>query len=287
MTPSIILICPYFGEWPGWFPYFMRSCALNPSVEWRFFTDCEAPDFVPDNMQFLQMGFADYSAHVGDRLKIDFNPPRAYKLCDIKPAYGYLHEDIVAGFDFWGFCDIDLVFGNLRDFLTEEVLGYDVISTHQKRISGHFAIFRNTEAYRTAFTKCYNWRSIFEHPEMLRFDERTFSNLFIKFKKSPAVVQTLWEKTMPLAQRIYFREQYTTLSTKIGWEDGSQNFPTEWYWNQGKLSNNRSAREFMYFHFLRWKKGWGDDIDWSSGDPLSDRWTITADGFQTHGGPRQ
>jgi len=133
--------------------------------------------------------------------------------------------------------------------------------------------------------KCYKWRSIFEHPEMLRFDERTFSNLFIKFKKSPDFVRTIWEKTMPLARRIYFKEQYTTPSPKFGWEDGSMDLPTEWYWEQGKLTNNRSPREFIYFHFLRWKKVWGKDLDWSTGDPQSDRWTITADGFQTRSAP--
>ena len=280
-TQSIVLICPYFGEWPGWFPYFIRSCEYNPSIEWRFFTDCEPPDFFPENVKFNQISFSDYSAWISQRLKINFNPPQAYKLCDIKPTYGYLHEDTVAEFDSWGFCDIDLVFGNLRHFLSDDVLNHDVITTHQKRIAGHFSIFRNTETYRTAFMKCSKWRSILEHPEILRFDERIFSNLFVKFKKSPNFVRKIWERTMPLARRIYFKEQYTTPSQKIGWEDGSIDLPTEWYWNRGRLTNNRSRREFIYFHFLRWKKSWGQDIDWSLGDPRSNRWTITVDGFHT------
>ena len=281
MTNSIILICPYIGRWPGWFPYFVQSCKFNPTINWVFFSNCEPPENVPDNMVFRKTTLAEYNAMASDRLAISFKHTRPYKLCDLKPAYGYIHEDIIKDYDFWGFCDIDLVFGNIREFLTPSVLSHDVISTHQKRISGHFSIFRNTEQLRTAFMKAKRWKTILEDDNNHRFDERHFSNLFVKFKHSPAFVQKLWESTMPLAANIYFKEQYSTMSTKIRWEDGTLDFPSTWYWKNGKLSNNRGSREYMYFHFLRWKTYWDSSTDWSSAErnSLEDEWAITETGF--------
>ena len=74
VSQSIVLICPYFGKWPGWFPYFIRSCACNPTIEWRFFTDCKPPDVAPDNVKFTQVSFAEYSGLISQKLKINFKP---------------------------------------------------------------------------------------------------------------------------------------------------------------------------------------------------------------------
>ena len=280
MSASIKLLCAYFGGFPAWFPYFVESCRHNPSVDFCLFADVDSPVQLPPNLEIRKTTFADYNALVARQLDISFEQARPYKLCDLKPAFGYLHEDIFAGYDFWGYCDIDLVFGDIRAFLTPEVLSYDVISTHEKRAAGHFTIFRNTEKYRLAFMKCRNWKQILEDPENQRFDERGFSNLFVKFKRV-GFMHRLWEAVMPLAKNVYFKEQYTTHSNKIRWEDGSLNFPTEWYWKRGKVTNNVSSREYIYYHFMRWKTYWDDSMDWSAGNPQDDEWTISAAGFFT------
>lgn len=280
MLQSIMLVCPYFGGLPGWFPYFVESCRYNPTINFCIYSDAEPPADLPDNLEMKKMTFADYNAHVRDRLQISFDQARLYKLCDLKPATGYLHEDVFEGYDFWGYCDIDLIFGDIRAFLTPEVLSHDVISTHAVRTAGHFSIFRNTKEYRNAFMNCKNWKEIYEDPKNHRFSERIFPNQFVRFKRIK-FLQKLWEKTVPIARNLYFEEQYTTHSAKIGWLDGSLNFPTEWYWKKGKVTNNASTREFIYYHFMRWKTYWDDSIDWSAGDCKADEWTITPAGFFT------
>ena len=281
MSASIMLVCPYFGGFPGWFPYFVESCRHNPTVDFCLYADADSPVELPPNLQIRKTTFAEYNAHVSDRLKISFEAARPYKLCDLKPATGYLHEDVFEGYDFWGYCDIDLIFGDIRAILTPEVLSHNVITTHAKRTAGHFSIYRNTEAYRTAFMNCKNWREIYQDPKNHRFSERIFSNQFVKFKSGAAFLRPLWEMMNPLARNIYFREQYTTHSNKIRWEDGSLNFPTEWYWKKGKVTNNASSREFIYFHFMRWKTYWDESMDWSAGDAKDDEGTISAAGFFT------
>lgn len=112
--PSIVLLIPYFGKWPAWFDFFLLSCKYNPSIQWQFYTDCGIPENAPSNVSFQSISFANYKKKVSDKLKINFNPNSAYKLCDLKSMLGYVHEESIKDFDFWGFSDIDLVYGNLR-----------------------------------------------------------------------------------------------------------------------------------------------------------------------------
>ena len=48
-------------------------------------------------------------------------------------------------YDFWGYCDIDLIFGNIRKFITDDILDkYDKILSR-----GHFTLFRNKDSINT------------------------------------------------------------------------------------------------------------------------------------------
>ena len=57
---SIIIVIPYFGQWPDWIDLLMISCRWNPTVNWLFFTDCGVPSCAPDNVRFIEMSFGDY-----------------------------------------------------------------------------------------------------------------------------------------------------------------------------------------------------------------------------------
>ena len=68
------------------------------------------------------MSFSEFSAFVSDRLHINFQPEGPYKCCDIKPVMGYLLEDQIKVYDFWGFGDLDVIYGNLREYYTDLLL---------------------------------------------------------------------------------------------------------------------------------------------------------------------
>jgi len=70
----------------------------------------------PPNLRFRSKSFADYCQLVSDRLGIDFSPTRAYKLCDIRPALGDIHPQEIEGYDYFGYGDIDVIYGNIRRF---------------------------------------------------------------------------------------------------------------------------------------------------------------------------
>ena len=291
---SIIIVIPYFGQWPEWIDLFMISCRWNPTVNWVFLTDCGVPACAPDNVRFVHLGFDAYRAMVSDRLGIRFPDASPYKLCDFKPTYGFVHEDLTAGYDYFGFGDIDVIYGDIRRFYTPEILRHNLISTHDSRLSGHFCLVRNTERMRHAFRRVKDWRIYLESPEHRGFDEHRFRRIFLPHKKYPRFLRKVGGWFDPYQRGTYFREQYSTILAPIPWHDGSTRHPQEWQWRQGRLTNSRDGeREFLYLHFMNWKssrylrKYRGEDAPWEAVDQLVhfavepgvDGWRMTRQGF--------
>lgn len=293
---SVKIIIPYFGQWPEWINLFMQSCQYNPTINWLFVTDCGFPDIKAANTEFINISFNEYKAQISGKLGIDFSKATPYKLCDLKPAYGYVHQKQLNGYDFFGFGDLDLVYGNLRFFLTEDILQkYQLVSTHNTRISGHFCLLRNVPQMITAFKQMPNWEMLFEDPEHLSIDESKFTKVFIPHRKHPRWLKKLYGLFSPYWRNNYFREQFSTILSPSPWIDGSYEHPQHWFWNQGKLTNSKDRkREFMYLHFMNWKSSlWlhkevPEKAAWEKLDRLvlfdarqpPERWEITPDGFK-------
>jgi hypothetical protein len=288
----VVVIVPYFGRWPEWFPLTLASCRANPTIDWVFYTDCPPPDRPPPNTRFVATTLADYAARVRDRLGVAFAPADAYKLCDVRPAFGEIHRDAIAGYDCFGFGDIDVIYGDLRRFLTDAVLASDVVATH-RHISGHFTLLRNTRRVRGAFRRVPGWRALVAHPTSTRFDEDYFTLAFVPPREAlrrwlglrrthaaevPAAFRTrelarlAWSRPRDW-RRAHFVEGYTTILTPQPWHDGRADHPDVWLWRDGHLTNTRDGdREFIYLHFMnfvsaRWTAT-GGRAAWQGRSPL-------------------
>lgn len=177
---SIVILIDYFGSWPKWFPVFLASCRYNGTIDWVIRTDCEIPPTPPGNVKFIYTTYSDYVINVSQRLKINFNPAGSYKICDLRPLYGELYADDISNYDYYGYGDLDVIYGDIRKFYTDEILTFDVISTHEDILSGHFALFKNTESLRKAYLQIPRWREYLEYPTPTRFDEDVYSFIFIE-----------------------------------------------------------------------------------------------------------
>lgn len=94
------------------------------------------------------------------------------KLCDIKPMYGHVFEDYLQSYEFWGFGDIDLVYGDLRKLLTKaEVAGADVISCRRAWLSGSLCILRNSPAITRLYRTGRKWREVVGSEGHILWDE--------------------------------------------------------------------------------------------------------------------
>jgi hypothetical protein len=99
-----------------------------------------------------------------------------YKLCDFKPAYGLLFSEHLTDCDFWGHGDIDVIFGNISNFIDDDVLNkYDVICLRHDFLTGYFTLFRNSSTINNLFKECADYKLVFQSPTHFCFDETNFT----------------------------------------------------------------------------------------------------------------
>jgi len=147
LTHSLALIVPYFGRLPDYFPLFLQSCGSNPGVDWLIFTDDDTAYPYPGNVHWIRMSFSECRALVQSRFDFPIALAEPQKLCDYKPAYGYIFEEYLSGYEYWGHCDLDQIFGCLEHFLTDELL-----EQHDKLFSlGHLTVYRNDRENNRVF----------------------------------------------------------------------------------------------------------------------------------------
>lgn len=176
MKYKVAQVIPYFGKWPEWIELYFYSCGRNPMVDFIFYTDCSLPQHRYKNTIFRHCSYDDYCQIVSECLGIDYHCRQSYKLTDLKPFLGFIHKDDFKEYDFWGFGDLDLVYGNLGMMLNESNLNhYDVITTHNYHIAGHCCFFRNTEYYRNLCFNIKDWKQKLIDEKPLSMDELDFS----------------------------------------------------------------------------------------------------------------
>lgn len=94
--------------------------------------------------------------------------PQSYKLCDFRVAYGEIFSTLLIGYDFWGHCDNDLIFGDIREFITD-----DILEKNDRILSrGHFSLYRNTPGVNAVYKKTSpDYRTVFTSPKNFCYDE--------------------------------------------------------------------------------------------------------------------
>lgn len=166
---KIAIIVPYFGEFPKHFPLWLKSCEKNNEFNWIVFTDDNREYDYPVNVNRILISFAEMRQYIEKKLGFEVALTRPYKFCDIRPFYGVIFQDYLQEYTHWGYCDVDLLFGCLRDFITEEMLEeYDKIS-----VLGHLSILKNECSVNEAFRKC-DYRAILQDQRSKIFDEVRF-----------------------------------------------------------------------------------------------------------------
>ena len=143
---SIVIIFPYFGKLPVQYKMWRESALCNSSVDFMFFTDAEVED--ADNIIVHRMSFHDFQEIAQRAFDFPIVLDRPYKLCEYKQAYGYILNDYIKSYDFWGFGDLDLVYGDIRSFITEDVLKHKFLLGW-----GHLTLIHNDEDANTYFMK--------------------------------------------------------------------------------------------------------------------------------------
>lgn len=184
---KIVIITCWYGSYPWYFPYFIHSCSHNPSIDFIIITNNRyAISNRPKNVKIIYKTIEDIIYIASKKLGFKVNIAYPYKLCDFKPAYGFLFPEIIEGYDFWGHGDIDVVYGNIRDFMTEEILNtYDIISSRHDYITGTFCLYKNKEQMNTLFMQSKDYKKVFSNSAHFCFDECNF--LFLELQNGASI----------------------------------------------------------------------------------------------------
>ena len=260
-----VIIQPYFGEFPEWINLFFYSCGKNAKIDFVFFTDCEIlPEYEYKNIRFIGTTFEEYCRFVSQRLKIEFKPEYTYKLCDLKPFLGVVHQDIIAKYDCWGYCDFDVVLGDLTPLL-EKMHKFDIISTHDDRCSGHFTLIKTESKYTRACFKIWRWKHKLTLPKNKCLDEDDLTAivswfLFYRIPLYHRIVRPIFKISKDDYYRITDRLLSVIQSKKVSFEEyyttpvPNNNSKYTYDTTSGKIFDCVRNIELPYLHFLFFKK---------------------------------
>lgn len=247
---KIALINCFFGPLPWYFDFFLKSCSTNPTVDFIIFSDHSYDKILPENVKIISFSLHDFNELASQKLSIDIDVKTPYKLCDFKPAYGVVFSEYLKDYDFWGMCDIDIIFGSIRSFMTLEILTeYDVISTRHDFVTGWFMLFRNKPEINNLFKKSKDYVKVFTSDTHFCFDECNFKYLQLDDEISNILdidceiesMEHVVRKEMKLNKiNVYYDLiMVDGLEGKIKWDNGTLSYDNEF--------------EVLLYHLIRYK----------------------------------
>lgn len=263
-----VFILPFFGELKSYFSMFIESFKNNDKFDLLLVTDNEISS--QKNVKVVNMSFDDCISLFQSKFDFKISLKNPYKLCDFKPAFGYIFSEYINGYEYWGHCDSDLIFGDLNNLLYPLFeKGYDKIFT-----PGHLTIYKNTFENNTLFMKlkfnnelCY--KRAYTSDDIFVFDEDLYAinvhSVFLDNNRNIFVN----DLSFNVSTRYYRIVRSTYFPESRTWNDIYKR-KYQLYWSNGKvygiyLSHGKLiTEEFLYFHIQ--KRPMKNIIDISGGD---------------------
>lgn len=244
---KICYIVPYFGRLPQNFELWLNSCKTNPTIDWLIYIDDKTPYEYPNNVKVTYCTFDEIKRKIQSNFDFEINISRPWKLCDFRPAYGEIFSEDIQEYEFWGHCDLDVLWGNIRRFITNEILEkYEKIG-----FQGHSTLYKNTKEvnkrYQIKSSKYPSYKEIFKDEKGYCFDENIICSIYDELG-IPYYHETIFahlrkfEYNFVLAH-VPENEEYKNKNQIFLWDSGTL--------NRLYLANNQIYKEeFMYIHFF-------------------------------------
>lgn len=237
-TFEIIIFVAYFGKLPAYYYAWERSALYNSSIDFYVFSDIEELQS-KNNIHIERVEFNDFIMKLQSKFSFPIKCDYPYKICDYRPAFGDIFSDIIGRYDFWGYSDVDLVYGDIRDFVTDSVLEqYD-----RCFVNGHLSLYRNCDKLNKLYLSQgkypeYNVEEAYSTNDACYFDE--FRGMELKCLRNG--VKTLSNKDIivdiPCEARVFGGKEDVEL----------------YCWKNGKLKvveRKGRAREILYCHYQK------------------------------------
>lgn len=143
----ILLIMAYYGTLPNFFPVWLESVKNNPTIDFCFFSDCIDKNEVPDNVKVIDIPGEEFKQRIKAKFDFDVSINNYGRISQFRPAFAYIFPEVVDGYDFWGYVECDLILGDIRKFITD-----DLLDQYDKFFKlGHLQLFKNTPKMNRLF----------------------------------------------------------------------------------------------------------------------------------------
>lgn len=267
MKNKFALISVFFGTEPFWMPAFVLSCRYNTDIDWLFFTNLPKPEFCPNNLKYFHFSLDDFNRLSSNKLllKVNISSNYTYKICDFRPAFGEIFEDYLVEYDFWGHCDIDVVWGDIKKYLTQiEMDKYDIVTSRVGRISGHFCLFRNESSVNSSYHWIPGIRKMLTDRKHYAIDEGCMTN-YLQANRNPTILLKLKHAIFgkqKMVPNVFWEKNWTTSGAhqRLMGDD-----PCRYWWWKNGCTFDSDSNEVMYLHFHNIKK-FMSQINFEHGD---------------------
>lgn len=159
----VALVLPWVGKRPVYWRLWQRSAAA------RCFDVVVVEKPLSEFSRLIQEKLGPYFPHGSSQTVLR----TGYKLCDLKPMYGLLFENLLKGYDYWAFGDCDVLYGRAFDEWIEKAVAAEaeIATVQSEYCAGPFTLVRNTETCNRLFLGVGNWQEMLMRPQVTAFDE--------------------------------------------------------------------------------------------------------------------
>lgn len=255
---KVCIIGVYFGVYPDYFDLWLKTCQYNSNIDFYIVGDAKISKEIP-NVHHIYMTLKQFKLRAEKVFNTSISLEYPFKCCDYKPLYGLIINEYIRDYDYWGYCDFDMLFGDIMYFLEK----YNMSNYDKFLPLGHLSFIRNTdEVNRIALGKGrYLFDKMISSQKTVQFDELgginqiLLENNFSLFQdRIFADISRLW-KRIKLASRYQGSRDVNYKLQLFYWKEGKV-FRS--YVDNGMIYNE----EYIYIH-LKKRKYKGTDKNFS------------------------
>ena len=253
---KIALVVPFFGAWPEYLQLFLLGCEGKNTIDVYLLSETVPPPKLPRNVRFVAMEKKEVQRRLEKETGLELDSLEGHKLCDFRPFFGLGFQDLICNYEFWGYCDIDLLFGDLDNALKGLNQSYpDAFSAHSEQFVGHFTFLRNRPDINRLGFDIPDWRKLCVSPIAEHVDEERFSDVL---RNHP---QVRWWRPDSLERELRkpFCRHAITFAFGGRVADMASHEDAMVSWDQGRLWVDRAGHprsEILYVHFMGIKHPW-------------------------------
>lgn len=268
---KVCIIIPFFGQWPKYFNLFLKSISNTSTLHFAFFTDLEEPSIKLPNVSYTQTTLKDLQKRFSQALGFECVLDQPYKFCDYKPAYGDLFAKEIEGYTHWACGDIDLLYGNVEKFISQDLLAsYEVISSRTEHMTGSLSIFSNTPVVNRLYQRSRDYKKVFSSQEVFGFDECNFQWKWLDNNEKGASIEHMTQIVHDAVNEGLISARFETMiKESIPKGDHVQ--------IEDQKVCQKDGKEFLFYHFITEKKSLA--FNFASWKDVPETYYITPNGF--------